>query len=128
MSLFNRTTAAAVAPGTPRISRRTQQVARSSFSVDSIVQDRFRKMIRFKRVMTTVGLLEAECNLTDRDAVDELVYFFELMEQNTSRNTWKPTSQLPKQSTMPKSSALKAPKRTTAMQRFKGLTGGDNMV
>lgn len=135
---MSRVSAATAGPGAPRMSRRTQQVAGSSFSVDSIVQDRFRKMVRFKRVMTTVGLLEDGCNLTDRDAVDELVYYFELMEQNTSWNTqtptktlWNtqmPTSNLPEQSALSTSSQLKASKGATAMHRLGGIISGDNMV
>ena len=57
-------------------------VSAPAISEESVVQDRYRKMVRFKRIMVTVGLIDTEgCNLTDRDAVDELVYFLVASKQ-----------------------------------------------
>ncbi|CAE7263028.1 unnamed protein product, partial [Symbiodinium pilosum] len=66
-----------------RASRRSVK-PRASFSVDAVVQDRFRKMVRFKRVLATYGLIDSQgtWNLTDRDAVDELVNIFEINEDS----------------------------------------------
>ncbi|CAJ1336486.1 unnamed protein product [Effrenium voratum] len=69
------------------VSRRSL-APRISFSVDAVVQERFKKMIRFKRVLATYGLLDSTTgswNLTDRDAVDELVHIFELEERQPIR-------------------------------------------
>ncbi|CAE8729116.1 unnamed protein product [Polarella glacialis] len=68
-----------------RTSRRSQP-PRASFSVDNVVQDRYRKMIRFKRVLASHFLLgEGGMDLTNRDAVDELVQQFEVSEQSAQR-------------------------------------------
>ncbi|CAE7566219.1 unnamed protein product, partial [Symbiodinium sp. CCMP2456] len=78
-------TTSGVKPGfSDRVSRRSVK-PRASFSVDAVVQDRFRKMVRFKRVLATYGLIDSQqgtWNLTDRDAVDELVNIFEINEDS----------------------------------------------
>lgn len=74
-----------------RFTSRRSQLPRTSFSVDAVVQERFKKMIRFKRVMATYGLLnsdEGSWNLTDQDAVDELVHLFELDERPIRPSMW----------------------------------------
>ncbi|CAK0802353.1 unnamed protein product [Prorocentrum cordatum] len=46
---------------------------RESFSLNHVVVERYRKMLRFKRALAERGLLgEGGWDLTDRDAVDEL--------------------------------------------------------
>mmetsp|Transcript_984 Transcript_984/g.2162 ORF Transcript_984/g.2162 Transcript_984/m.2162 type:complete len:144 (+) Transcript_984:253-684(+) len=71
---------------TTRQSRRSV-MPRASFSVDGVIQERYRKMIMFKRYLAALGYLgtaddETEFwDLTDRDAVDELVAFVEMEER-----------------------------------------------
>eukprot|EP00435_Cladocopium_sp_Y103_P070144 s71_g34.t1 len=43
-----------------RFTSRRSQLPRVSFSVDAVVQERFKKMIRFKRIMATYGLLNSD--------------------------------------------------------------------
>mmetsp|Transcript_21475 Transcript_21475/g.50059 ORF Transcript_21475/g.50059 Transcript_21475/m.50059 type:complete len:117 (+) Transcript_21475:48-398(+) len=78
-------TMSAVMPGaSDRVSRRSVK-PRASFSVDAVVQERFRKMVRFKRVLATYGLIDSKqgvWNLSERDAVDELVNIFEINEDS----------------------------------------------
>eukprot|EP00434_Breviolum_minutum_P007525 symbB.v1.2.006643.t1/scaffold394.1/size213099/8 len=50
----------AFSAGPERFTSRRAQLPRTSFSVDVVVQERFKKMIRFKRVMAAYGLLNSD--------------------------------------------------------------------
>ena len=86
----------AFSAGPERFTSRRAQLPRTSFSVDVVVQERFKKMIRFKRVMAAYGLLNSDnsnegagaWNLTDQDGVDELVHLFELDERPLRPSMW----------------------------------------
>merc|ERR1719384_467798 len=59
------------------------------FSLDCVVQQRFRKMLSFKRELASRGILVEQegyaWDLTDREAVDELVARLEEDERRADR-------------------------------------------